>query len=112
MYYGIGRMAGYPDLKYSIFLLDTHGGLDITLQLTILFITDVWREYIQYEGLDITLQLVIPSGDVSPTTAPPLVDNNVTSCMNTDLCLNSGNVYTDSFSLIFLSINLSQYISI
>ena len=67
------------------------------------FITDVWREYLHYEGLDVTLQLVIPSGDVNPTTASSLVDNNTTSCINTDPCLNSGNVYIDSFCLIFLS---------
>ena len=58
----------------------------------ILFITDVWREYLRYEGLDVTLQLVIPSGDVSPTTAPSLVENNVTSCMSTDSCPNNGEV--------------------
>ena len=57
-----------------------------------LCITDVWREYLRYEGLDVTLQLVIPSGDVSPTAASSLVDNNVTSCMNTDSCPNNGEV--------------------
>ena len=65
---------------------------DLFLQLVILFITDVWREYLHYEGLDVTLQLVIPSGDLSLTTASSLVDNNVNTCMNTDLCPNNGEV--------------------
>ena len=64
----------------------------IFLQFMSRFITDVWREYLHYEGLDVTLQLVIPSGDVSPTEASSLVDNNVTSCMNTDSCPNNGEV--------------------
>ena len=50
----------------------------------------MWRQYLHYEGLDITLQLVIPSGNVNQNAASSLVDNNVTSCMSTDACLNMG----------------------
>ena len=57
-----------------------------------LMFIEVWREYIDVEGLDLTPQLVTPNKGLEETQALLLVDENLTTCVEVKPCGNKGNL--------------------
>ena len=51
----------------------------------LLFIVDVWRQYLEYQGIDLKQQLVI-SNNIDLNMASVVIDKNSTSCLMVEPC--------------------------